>query len=384
MEEEKDKKKVVPSSNQWVQDARVTSGGTSSQTGHAVNKQRTEIDIDPNADYFKSVNVDYSPGTFSYNPDDADGFFAQMRKYAQKPEFDEERAKRIGRIAKVNALGDLMKHLGAFAGGGYAPTTKREENRNVLRAFQELDKMRDAYNSQLERYNRDLAGYYAAGRSETLQRFNADEARRMNLAIDKANREQRVLDRMADIALKRGTTQISESDSSQTGTRANWQNSSKNMLNTLLGRGNASKKDDVFTYRDTDGVFNLDKSRLTQFYSTLEKNRDKIKEMPTDERKRLGIGDDGAIDKDLEIMIAALTGKISLNDANFQRIASKYMNAFRDSDMMKYVLAGSFVPYSEQPVFTPKRTEPYEMKKSVTDSSSADTVSGYDYSKMKF
>lgn len=380
MAEEKDKKKIIPMTSQWVQDARVTSGGTSSQSGHTVNKQRTEIDIDPDADYFKSVGVDYTPEKFSYNPDDSDGFFAQMRKYAQKPEFDEERARRIEKVAKVNALGDLMKHLGAFAGGGYAPTTKRGENRNVLRAFQELDKMRNLYDERLNRYNDKMEQYAVAGRNEALQRYNAEESRKLNLAIDKANREQRALDRKADIALKKGTTQISESDSKQNGSRSGWQNSSKNMLDKA--GGGSSKNDKIFTYRDTDGVFNLDKSRLTQFYSTLEKNRDKIKEMPVDERKRLGIGDDQSIDKDLEIMIAGLTGEISLNDANFQRIASKYMNAFRGSDMMKYVLAGSFTPYEEKPDFVPEKTMPYEPKSSGSNSTIGN--SGYDYSKLKF
>ena len=260
MAEEKDKKKIMPMTSQWVQDARVTSGGTSSQSGYTFNKQWTKIDIDPDADYFKSVGVDYTPEKFSYNPDDSDGFFAQMRKYAQKPEFDEERARRIEKVAKVNALGDLMKHLGAFAGGGYAPTTKREENRNVLRAFQELDKMRNLYDERLNRYNDKMEQYAVAGRNEALQRYNAEESRKLNLAIDKANREQRALDRKADIALKKGTTQISESDSEQNGSRSGWQNSPKNMLDKAGGGG--SKNGSINLYAGPGDVIPISKSSL--------------------------------------------------------------------------------------------------------------------------
>lgn len=356
---------VVPTgNNQWVQDAKTMSGGTSKQEGSSEGIRRTEIDYDPNSEYFKSVNVDYSPEKFVYDPNSPNSLLKQMSDFAKKPEFDAERAKRLERVAKVNAFGDLMKHLGNLAGGGYAPTEKRQENKGVLRAFQELNKMRDLYDERLNRYNDKHENLLLADIQAQRQSYAADQAQKLQLAIDKANREQKMRDRLADIEIKKGTKDISTSNTTHKGETSGWQRSEKNMLDKT-GSGSGSKKDSVFTYRDTDGVFNLDKSRLTQFYSTLEKNRDKIKSMSPEDREKFGIGDNQAIDKDLEIMIAGLTGKISLNDSNFQRITSKYMDAFRGSDMMKYILAGSFVPYEQQPDFVPQRTAPYEQQSTV-------------------
>ncbi|MCM1031538.1 MAG: hypothetical protein NC410_08900 [Oscillibacter sp.] len=382
MQEEEKKKKIVPTgANQWVQDARTISGGTSSQTGSSTGERRTEIDYDPDSEYFKPVNVDYTPEKFVYDPNSPNSLLKQMADFAKKPEFDAERAKRLERVAKLNAFGDLMKHLGNLAGGGYAPTEKRQENKGVLRAFQELNKMRDLYDERLDRYNNKREGWLLADLQAQRQAHAAEQAQKLQLAMDKANREQRVRDKLADIEIKRGTKDISSSNTTHEGRTSGWQRSEKNMLDRS-GAGSGSSKNSVFTYRDTDGVFNLDKSRLTQFYSTLEKNRDKIKSMSPEDREKFGIGDNQAIDKDLEIMIAGLTGKISLNDANFQRITSKYMDAFRGSDMMKYILAGSFVPYEQKPDFVPQRTTPYETQQTVANPSSAG--SGYDYSKLKF
>lgn len=325
---------------------------------------RTDINLTPEEEKnFEAVEVDYKPEPFKYNPNSTDNLLAQISKYYKPPVPDEEREKRLQSIARVNAFGDLMKHLGALAGGGYAPTERRQENKNVLRVFQELDKMRDLYNQEKGRYDDTMARYAIADRNEALQRHNAEQARKIQLDIDAANREERARGKRAEVALKRGTTTTAEN----VGKNMIY----KNMVDGLLGgkngasgrKGGSSSDDKVdFVYRDTDGVFNFDKSRLVQFYSNLEKNQDKIKSIPLEERRKYGIGGDAQIGEDLEIMVAALTGKISLNDANFKRIVSKYMDAFRDSDMMKYVLAGSFVPYESQPEFVPKKTTPYENK----------------------
>lgn len=357
--ETEDKKRQMP----WVQNEKVVSSSTGTRNSNSTSTQKTDIDVDLNDEMYQPVEIDYTPEKFKYDDQSEDGLLKQIGKYIKRPEFDKERAERLKRVARVNAFGDLMKHLGAFAGGGYAPTQKRQENQGVLRAFQELDKMRDLYDSRMDKYNNAMAGYAVADRNEALNRYNSDESRKLQLALAQAGYNKAAKDLRAGIDTKRNTVSTNENVSKGTERSEGVKSSSKNMLTTLPGGGSGSKKDNVFIYRDTDGVFNLDKSRLTQFYSTLEKNRDKIKSMSPEEREKFGIGDDGAIDKDLEIMIAGLTGKISLNDANFQRITSKYMDAFRDSDMMKYVLAGSFVSYEGKPDFVPPKTVPYEQTK---------------------
>lgn len=357
--ETEDKKRQMP----WVQNEKVVSSSTGTRNSNSTSTQKTDIDVDLNDEMYQPVEIDYTPGKFKYDDQSEDGLLKQIGKYIKRPEFDKERAERLKRVARVNAFGDLMKHLGAFAGGGYAPTQKRQENQGVLRAFQELDKMRDLYDSRMDKYNNAMAGYAVADRNEALNRYNADESRNLQLALAQAGYNKAAKDLRAGIDTKRNTVSTNENVSKGTERSDGVKSSSKNMLATLPGGGIGSKKDNVFVYRDTDGVFNLDKSRLTQFYSTLEKNRDKIKSMSPEEREKFGIGDNGTIDRDLEIMIAGLTGKISLNDANFQRITSKYMDAFRGSDMMKYVLAGSFVPYEGRPDFIPQKTAPYEQTK---------------------
>lgn len=356
MLQEEDKKKKIddfvsikPGEDQWIQNSKVGSYGGSERS--------TEIKLD-DSDYelLKPTPVNYTPEKFVYDPNNPDGLLKQMSDFAKKPEFDAERAKRLERVAKLNAFGDLVKHLGNFAGRGYAPVEKRQENKNVLRAFQELDKMRGLYDERMDRYNNKREGWLLADMQAQKQAHAADQAHKLQLATEYARRQDNANAKKFETILKGKTKERTENE--------NYQASSKNVLDRSEAGSRGSKEGTVFTYRDTDGVFDLDKSRLTQFYSTLEKNRDKIKSMSPEDRKKSGIGDNQAIDKDLEIMIAGLTGKISLNDANFQRITSKYMDAFRGSDMMKYVLAGSFVPYEQRPDFVPQRTEPYEVEKS--------------------
>lgn len=354
-------RRATAGAGQWVQDSHTAGGGTntSGQFGHSV--QRTDIDTDLNGAYFQPIEIGYTPAKFKYNPDDPDGLLAQFKKYAKKPEWDAEREKRLKAVARVNALGDLFKHLGAFAGGGYAPVEKRQENKNVLRAFAELDKMRDLYDNRMDRYNDKQEGWLMTGLNTARQAHEAGENRRLQTILKNADYKAQARSVQREAKLRDGTTTTTDNYAGSKSAATNYQDGSRTMaVPKGSGSGSGSGKSTVFTYRDTDGEINLDKSRLTQFYSTLEKNRDRIKKMPIEERVKLGIGDDQTIDKDLEIMIAGLTGKISLNDANFQRIASKYMDAFRNSDMMKYVLAGTFTPYSEKPDFVPPRTFPYE------------------------
>lgn len=280
-----------------------------------------------------------------------------------EPVYNEDRDERLRRVARVNALGDFMKHLGSFAGAGYAPVERRQENKGVLRAFAQLDKMRDLHDARKEKYDDKVFGLKA--QEYAYQRGQHD--------VD-YDREYRRAEKDADLKFQsderiRASKEKAYWESKTTRTNTQSSTSKKygngDLLNAELEarrkRGAGSEKSGGFVYRATDGEFSLDADRLTQFYSTLEKNRDEIKKMSDADRKKFGIGDNGAIDKDLEIMIAALTGKLSLNDNNFKRIASKYIDAYRNSDMMKYVLAGSFEPYEGKPEFVPPASSPYEV-----------------------
>lgn len=88
---------------------------------------------------------------FGIDPASPEGILSQMRQFSGLSKED-ERMKRLDRVAKVNAFGDLMKHLGAFAGGGYAPTQKRTENPGVLSALQKIDRIREQQHVRPERF----------------------------------------------------------------------------------------------------------------------------------------------------------------------------------------------------------------------------------------
>jgi hypothetical protein len=62
------------------------------------------------------------------------------------PEANKDEEDRLRRTAQIQALGDLFKHLGNFAGAGHAPVEKRQEN---IRLYQTLDKI-DANRARVE------------------------------------------------------------------------------------------------------------------------------------------------------------------------------------------------------------------------------------------
>lgn len=142
MREEKDKR-TIPEPTRWVHT------GRNVQDSEATSRTKVNTDTDG---WDKPVDYNFNaPVREESKFDLSKGFWNAIQP--QKPAFDEERAERLKRLARVNAFGDFMKHLGAFAGSGYAPTEKRQENKNVLRAFAELDKMRELYDNRMDKYN---------------------------------------------------------------------------------------------------------------------------------------------------------------------------------------------------------------------------------------
>lgn len=122
---------------------------------------------------------------YKYNPDE--GILSVFRP--KEPEWDANREDRLNRLARVNAFGDFVKHLGSFSGGGYAPTEKRGENKGVLRAFAELDKMRDVYESRKDKYNDQLFGWQAQDYMDQRNRADREYDRKYADEKDKANRD---------------------------------------------------------------------------------------------------------------------------------------------------------------------------------------------------
>lgn len=256
--ETEDKKRQMP----WVQNEKVVSSSTGTRNSNSTSTQKTDINVDLNDEVYQPVGVDYTPEKFKYDDQSEDGLLKQIGKYVKRPEFDKERAERLKRVARVNAFGDLMKHLGAFAGGGYAPTQKRQENQGVLRAFQELDKMRDLYDSRMDKYNNAMAGYVVADRNEALNRYNSDESRKLQLALAQAGYNKAAKDLQAGIETKRNTVSTNENVSKGTERSDGVKTSSKNMLAGMGGSGSGGKGDFVRLYAGPNDVIEVPRKSI--------------------------------------------------------------------------------------------------------------------------
>lgn len=237
-------RRATAGAGQWVQDSHTTGGGTntSGQFGHSV--QRTDIDTDLNGAYFQPIEIKYTPANFKYNPDDPDGLLAQFKKYAKKPEWDAEREKRLKAVARINALGDLFKHLGAFAGGGYAPVEKRQENKNVLRAFAELDKMRDLYDNRMDRYNDKREGWLMTGLNTARQAHEAGENRRLQTILKNADYKAQARNVQREAELRNGTITTTDNYAGSKSAATNYQDGSRTMAvpkGSGSGSGSANK-----------------------------------------------------------------------------------------------------------------------------------------------
>lgn len=119
---------------------------------------------------------------YVYDPNS--GFMSALKP--PEPERDVEREERMKKVARVNAFGDFVKHLGDFSGGGYAPTEKRTENQNVLRALHEVDKLQDLYAAQKEKHNDKLFGLRVQDYTSQEARSDREYDRKYNENLDQA------------------------------------------------------------------------------------------------------------------------------------------------------------------------------------------------------
>lgn len=194
--------------------------GETRSTGSSTSGMKVNMDTtgwDKPADYaFKAP--EHAP--FKYN--EADGIMGLFKP--KEPEYDAAREERLKRIARVNAFGDFVKHLGAFAGGGYAPTEKRGENQAVLRAFNDVDRMREVYDARKQQYDDKVLGLNIQDHMDQRGRYDRKNDREDALAKEAHDRNfqlQEELRRMkADAYLKNNTTQTG----TQTGSTSQYQN----------------------------------------------------------------------------------------------------------------------------------------------------------------
>ena len=120
-----------------------------------------------------------------------DMVFAKKNPY---PYTDLDEEDRIRRVAKMQALGDLFKHLGNFAGLGNAPVEKRQDNARLYQTLAKSDAERARISAlQIEylksqnKYSTDMDKFY----NNMLQkRAKADQeyAYKQTDATDKAKR----------------------------------------------------------------------------------------------------------------------------------------------------------------------------------------------------
>jgi hypothetical protein len=125
----------------------------------------------------------YDPAHFTYVkkdiPDMTNHFAQVFDATYKKPQEDTEDADRLRRVAKMQALGDLFKHLGNFAGQGYAPVERRQDNARLYQTLARSDAERARIKALAEQHRRDRQSYIErmnkAYRDEALQQQKMEQ-----------------------------------------------------------------------------------------------------------------------------------------------------------------------------------------------------------------
>lgn len=281
---------------------------------------------------------------FSYDPG---GGLIQF--FPKKPDYDQDRERRLKQVERVASLGEVFKSLGQLAGGGYAPVRENGENKTKLRAFAELDRMRREYSDKLADWeNRKFvtqAQDYQGQKNAHIAAEDKKEVREFGIAKTNYDAGERFKD---TTAIRKGQSHTSTREDAE-------KFLTENAYNAFRAGGGSGKKDDKFVYRDTDGTITVNKDQLIQFCGELER---KSKRLTAADKKELDLKEDELRD-DLEVMKNALAGG-TYTDNDFKRKFGKYVSKFRTDKDMKYLLAGSFSPYENKPDFVPERSTPFE------------------------
>ena len=264
-----------------------------------------------------------------YNPQN--GLTALFKP--EEPKWDASREEHLQKVAKLNAFTDFLKHLGAFTGAGYAPVEKRQENQNVLRAFAELNKLRDTYKADKDRYN-DLV-FNLNLKDYANQMDQAD--RKYNREYDASLRNWNARQRMAQWKREKEFRE-NERKEAQKFTREENEKNRTDRKMVLQGKLEnelkkaelkSQNKEPFLTVSTPDGKVSLTRSdaiaignRIEKMYKSIQEKADRISSQKNSKEK--------LTDADMEILndISLLTKSMGQNDAlsdnAIRKIAEKY------------------------------------------------------------
>jgi hypothetical protein len=117
----------------------------------------SESDV-PNADDVKFDEYGIS-SPYTRQPYKEDSFIMNLIGQL-KPEDNKDNQDRLRRMAKVQALGDLFKHIGTFAGGrGYAPVERRQDNNRLYQILGMAEEDRKQQEAKEDRYRNAEVSY---------------------------------------------------------------------------------------------------------------------------------------------------------------------------------------------------------------------------------
>jgi hypothetical protein len=169
-----------------------------------------------------------------------------------EPVEDEETKKRLKKLGLMQAAGDLAKHLGAFAGMGYAPVEKRQDNKRLYETLEKFDYEDKDFNRRMQAYREKAAGLKLSDMQQQRSLYEADLDRRQ--AIENAKSQYKnnlnMQDRNLRIQNNTTNTQTTNSNGSQTTT-----------VNPDLN--NSDKNKDLVSFMDTKAGINYTMSKDT-------------------------------------------------------------------------------------------------------------------------
>lgn len=244
----------------------------------------------------------------------------------QEPKWDANREEHLQKVAKLSAFTDFLKHLGAFAGAGYAPVEKRQENQNVFRAFAELNKLRDTYKSDMDRYKDQVFNLNLRDYANQMDRADREYNREYDTAFRNWNAKQKIAqwDREKEFRKEeRGENQKFTREENQKN-RNDRKEALQDRLRNELKKAElkSQNKESFLTVSTHDGKVILTRSdaiaignRVSEMYSELQDKKMKGEELEPEEKKLLN---------DINVSIKTMDQDGGLSDNAIRVFAEKY------------------------------------------------------------
>lgn len=244
----------------------------------------------------------------------------------KEPKWDANREEHLQKVAKLNAFTDFLKHLGAFAGGGYAPVEKRQENQNVLRAFAELDKLRDTYKSDVDKYNNQVFNLNLRDYANQMDRADREYNREYEAGLRNWDAQQRGAQWKKEKEFREN-----ERKEAQKFTREENQKNRNDRKEALQGRLNnelkkaelkSQNKEPFLTISTPNGKVGLTRSdaiaignRIEEIYKGVLEKKSSGEELTAEDEEIL---------KDISLLTKSLGENEALSDNAIRKIAEKY------------------------------------------------------------